>query len=218
MPESARDGRSYALIGVMVAFSWPSLANLITGGGNLTSTSGDVRTIAIEWSIALILAAMAFGGQGLRPQYFRLTTFGWRDLLYMIGALVVTFVIAGIISRVVAPPQFDIKRIASVPILARATLVITAGICEEFIFRGFAIEEIGLLTGNRTLGATLSVIFFGLGHAGTYGFSTALLIPTTIGVMITLLYMRRNSLPACMLMHATIDGLVVILVPALTAK
>jgi membrane protease YdiL (CAAX protease family) len=60
------------------------------------------------------------------------------------------------------------------------------------------------------------VIFFGLGHVGTYGFSTAVFLPMTIGFVITLLYMWRNNLPLCMLMHTIIDSLSLLLVPALT--
>ena len=215
--EFSRRQRVYALVGILIALLWPSLVRLLTtsGMGDLSSVNSDLRTIAVEWSIALLLAAIALAGQRLQPPFFRLAMFGGRDVLAMIAALLVTFTLAGGISRFVAPPAFDLKAIASVPFGVRAILVITAGICEEFIFRGFAIEEIGLLTGSRWLGAVLTVVFFGLGHVGTYGFSSALVLPAFIGLVITLLYMWRNNLPLCMLMHAAIDGMVVLLVPAL---
>jgi len=37
-----------------------------------------------------------------------------------------------------------------------------------------------------------------------------------IGAVLTVLYLWRRNLPACMLMHAIIDGFFLILVPALT--
>lgn len=219
MAQRSRHQRSYALVGVLIALSWPSLANVIgASGSGLTSVRGDIRTMIVEGTVASILAVIAFGAQRLRPGYFRLAMFSGRDFLYMLGAMGAAFIVSAVLSRLVAAPAFDLREIASVPIAVRVALVITAGMCEEFIFRGFAIEQIGLLTGNRWLGAALSVIFFGLGHVGVYGFSTALLLPTTIGLMITLLYMLRNNLPVCMLMHATIDGLAILLAPALSPR
>ncbi len=215
MQEASRHTRAYALVGVLLATLWPSLVNLIGRSGDLTSVASDLRTIVTEWAVVLILAAIAFGPQRLDRQFFRISMFRGRDLLVMLGWLIATLLLAGAIGRFVTPPAFDLQRIAAVPIGVRAILVITAGICEEFMFRGFVIQEIGFLTGNRKLGAVLSIIFFGLGHVGTYGLSSALLIPTLIGAMITLLYMWRNNLPLCMLMHATIDGIVVLLVPGL---
>ena len=75
-----------------------------------------------------------------------------------------------------------------------------------------------MLLGNRWIAAFVSLAFFGLAHFGVYGFSTAILIPTGIGLMITLLYMFRNSLPLCMLMHATMDALALIVIPMLSHR
>ncbi len=127
------------------------------------------------------------------------------------GALV----LSGIVSRFVTAPKFDLRQVAAIPVTVRSGLVLTAAVCEEFMYRGFAIEELGVLTGNRWLSACISLVLFGLGHVGTYGFSTALLLPASVGLMITLLYMLRNNLLICMLMHGAIDGLFLILIPAL---
>src|SRR6185312_13574777 len=92
-----------------------------------------------------------------------------------------------------ARPRSTFQR-PGVPLSLRADLVLTAGICEEFIYRGFAIEELGALAGSRWLAALVSLIFFTLPHARLYGFSSALILPA-------------------MLMHAIVDGIFVILVP-----
>ncbi len=136
----------------------------------------------------------------------------------MLAALVGALMVSGIVSRFVAAPKFELRQVAAVPIAVRLALVLTAAVCEEFIYRGFAIEELGMLAGNRWVGALVSLVLFGLGHLGTYGFSTALLIPASIGLMITLLYMFRNNLPVCMLMHGTMDGLFLIVIPALSRR
>jgi membrane protease YdiL (CAAX protease family) len=205
-----------AVIGVLIALGWPFIANLNQKPGNhLNSVRDDVHTMAAEWIVTLVLCVIAFGLQRLRPAQFHLRFFKWRGVLYMLTALVGAFVLSGIVSTLVAAPKFDIRQIAAVPFRVRSALVLTAAMCEEFIYRGFAIEEIGVLTGNRWVGAAISLALFGLGHIGVYGFSSALLIPTSVGLVITLLYMSQHNLWLCILMHATIDGVIILLLPAL---
>jgi uncharacterized protein len=209
--------RAGAIVGVLVALGWPFALRLFMSGSGrrLTSVQDDLRTMAVEWSVVAVLAAIAFGLQGLRPRFFRLRGFGWRDALFALAGLLAAVLLSGAVSRLVAAPKFDLHQMASVPIAVRVCLVLTAAICEEFIYRGFAIEELGMLAANRWAGALGSLLLFTLGHAGVYGFSTALLIPASVGLVITLLYMFRNNLAVCMLVHGSMDGLFLILIPAL---
>jgi uncharacterized protein len=209
--------RACAIIGVVIALGWPFAMRFFArdSGRRLTSVHEDLRTMAVEWLVVAILAAIAFGLQGLRPRVFRFRGVGWRDALFALAGLVAALLLSGAVSGLVAAPKFDLHQLASVPRAVRAGLVLTAAFCEEFIYRGFAIEELGMLTGNRWVGALGSLLLFTLGHAGVYGFSTALLIPASVGLVITLLYMFRNNLPACMLVHGGMDGLFLILIPAL---
>jgi membrane protease YdiL (CAAX protease family) len=178
-----------AALAVMFTFIWPLIVNSFGGQRSIASPNDDLRTVAVEWTLVAIR---------------------------MLGLLVVMYALIGLVSRLVAHPKFDLQQLAAIPFGIRLMLPITAGVCEEFMFRGFAIEEIGMLTGSRWPGAALSVVFFGLGHVGTYGFSSAVFLPMTIGLVITVLYMWRNNLPLCMLMHTVIDSVSLLLVPALT--
>lgn len=210
-------GRALAAIGVLIALGWPFAVMFLMkqNGSRLTTVHDDIRTIVVEWSVVAILAVIAFGLQRLRPRFFCLRSLGWIDLLSAFAGLVAALVLSGIVSRLVTAPKFDLHQIASVPIAVRVCLVLTAAICEGFIFRGFAIEELGMLTGSRWFAAFASLVLFALGHAGVYGFSTALVIPASVGLVLTLLYMFRRSLPVCMLVHGGMDALFLILIPAL---
>lgn len=216
-PLAAPLARIYALIAVFVALGWPFAVTLFVSGtgSRLTSIRDDFRTIVVEWSVVVVLAGIAFAAQKLRPRFFRLKGLGWLDLLIALGGLVAALVLSGAISVHVAAPKFDLHQIASVPLFVRICLVLTAAFAEEFIYRGFAIEEIGLITGNRWFGAVVSLALFSLGHVGVYGLSTALLIPASVGLVLTLLYMFRNNLFVCMLVHGSMDGLFLIVIPAL---
>jgi hypothetical protein len=48
--------------------------------------------------------------------------------------------------RIVAMPSslIDLQKMAAVPLNLRIAVVLTAAICEEFMYRGFGIEELAL--------------------------------------------------------------------------
>ena len=66
----------------------------------------------------------------------------------------------------------------------------------------------------RWLAGLLSLILFTVSHAGLYGMSAALIVPGLAGAVLTGLYLWRHNLPSCMLMHAIIDGVMMIAIPA----
>src|ERR1017187_453021 len=111
-------------------------------------------------------------------------------------------------SRFVAMPSSVsvLRKLAAIPLELRIAVVLTAAITEEFIYRGFGIEELAYLTGKRWLAGVLSLILFTVSHAGLYGMSAALIVPGLAGAVLTGLYLWRHNLPSCMLMHAIIDG------------
>lgn len=83
-------------------------------------------------------------------------------------------------------------------------LCITAGFCEESIFRGYLQRQFGALARNAYVGIILSAIIFGLGH-GYQGPKRMLLIGV-YGVMFGVLAHFRKSLRPGMMAHAWHDG------------
>jgi len=83
-------------------------------------------------------------------------------------------------------------------------LCLTAGFCEEFIFRGYFQRQFAAATKNIYIGIILSAIVFGLGH-GYEGVKRMLLI-AIYGTMFGLLAHFRKSLRPGMMAHAWHDG------------
>jgi membrane protease YdiL (CAAX protease family) len=217
VPMSLAGQRAWAIVGLIVVFGWNYV---LTGRSHdLTNVHDDLVTIAAEWAVVIILAIIAFGFQKRSVRDFGLRMLGWRDLLIMIGVLVASYLVTGIIMRFVPMPAWAtpdaMRRLISVPFSVKLGLVLTAGICEEFIYRGFAIEELGGLTGSLWLGGLISLLGFSLAHMGLYGFTPALLVPAALGAFLTLLYLWRRNLPVCMLMHAILDGFSLLILPML---
>lgn len=96
-----------------------------------------------------------------------------------------------------------------------ALVCITAGICEEWIYRGFILHF--LLTRAPGLAAWVTIVasalLFGIAHIyqGTLG----TVMTTILGVVFALLYLATGSLLLPMLIHALIDLRIFLLLPAL---
>ena len=207
-----------ALIGLTIAFGWP-LILLIPGvsGCNITSIRDDGVNIGLKWLVVAGLCVIVFRAQGRPLSEVGISGVRWRDVLAAIGGTVVGVVLAGVVGRIVAIKASvnDLQEIAAVPLSLRVTLVLTAGICEEFIYRGFAIEELIFLKSKGWLSAVVTWAFFTVSHALPNKLSTALLIPGTLGAVLTGLYLWRRNLASCMLMHAMVDTVFLVVLPAM---
>lgn len=87
--------------------------------------------------------------------------------------------------------------------LAFLGLSITAGICEELVFRGFLIPAIGSAIGALGLAAVIAAAVFGLVHA-YQGFGGAVRA-ALLGAMLSLPLLVAGSILPAVLAHAAID-------------
>jgi membrane protease YdiL (CAAX protease family) len=216
-PEPGSPGKRLSIAGLAVAFGWPLLFAIPgVSAHKLTDVRDEVVNIGVKWAVLLVLCAIAFLIRRWKPCDLGIRGLGLVDVLAALGGLLIAFVLSGIASHIVAMPTSlsDLRKLAAVPLGLRIALVLTAAVCEEFIYRGYAIEELAYLTGSSWLAGLLSWLVFALSHVGLYGVSRALIIPALVGAVLTGLYLWRRSLPACMLMHSLMDGIFLILVPA----
>jgi membrane protease YdiL (CAAX protease family) len=84
-------------------------------------------------------------------------------------------------------------------------LAITAGICEEWVFRGFLFRYFGETPWHLGLAAAfvISTVLFGVNHF--YQGWTGILSTALIGAGLGLLYLWTGSLLAPMIVHALVD-------------
>ena len=81
-------------------------------------------------------------------------------------------------------------------------LSVTAGVCEELLFRGFLIWYLGHYTGTIQA-ALLSSLAFGLGHA--YQGPRGIAVTALLGAFFSGVYLLTGSLLLPMLIHALMD-------------
>ena len=80
----------------------------------------------------------------------------------------------------------------------------TAGICEEFLYRGFLMSRIAMIAGSSGFAAVLAAAVFGLAHAyqGRLGAARA----AAISLVLALPVVATGSLLPAMAAHALIDA------------
>lgn len=113
---------------------------------------------------------------------------------------------------------FDAKapagQILQWPLWLRLFMLITAGVVEEALFRGFAIERLTALTGRRWLAALIALAAFVVAHLPFWGLG-AVATPIVGGGFFTLVYLWRRDLIACMVAHLAVDSVGLLIAPAL---
>jgi len=170
--------------------------------------------IAIQWTLAaLTLALWAWRGRpwsaiGLVPR------FTW-------GLLAVAVVLMGVVLYVILQRR---RALADQEAVARLRhqlrnierlmprsdqevrwfnrLSLTAGICEELLYRGYLLWYLGAwLTLVPSL--VIAAVVFGLGHA--YQGPRGIALTTVVGLVMSAIYLVTGSLFTCMVFHALMD-------------
>ena len=203
---------SVAGIALAATFSFFPFAGLFERLGNRFALSNHVLSMILMLTITGFLALVAFGIQKRPLTFFGIRRIGWRDLGAMFLAIFYTVSVILLAKLLVehfsTPEPGETGEAEHIPLALGLTMAAVAGITEEFIYRGFVIEELGELVGNRWLAGAFSVLAFGLSHhVNGYGWSIELLYPTLAGLVITVLYLWRRNLLVCTLMHFGVDAL-----------
>ncbi len=100
----------------------------------------------------------------------------------------------------------------SLPLITRLLLVVTAGVFEETLFRGYAIERLTMLWGSKWAPGAVTLTLFTLGHIPAVGIG-GLLPVFIVSIFVTLLYLWRRDLILNMIAHVTIDAVGLLIVP-----
>jgi membrane protease YdiL (CAAX protease family) len=220
-----RPPRLAVLSGLFVCLIVPSILSAGAPGGlpaGLRANDEILINEAVIWGLALAVLAIVLFWERLP-----LSSIGLRRPTlgaFLAGAAVTSglIVVALAAAAAVSAAGFPIDNedqedlVIGLPIWLQVFVVITAGITEEILFRGYPIERITALTGNRWLGAFLPVIAFGAVHAPFWGVAHAV-VAGFEGLLLTAVYIWRRNLWVNITAHALLDGLVFVVLDAATS-
>ena len=174
-------------------------------------------TLAWEW---LVVGYIYWGLRRRGKSFQAIAGDRWKsaaaffiDIAIAFGFWLTALVILGLVAYLVRAPgmQQAARNIAPrdpVESLVWVALSITAGICEETIFRGYLQKQFIAWTRSQAVGVVLSAVLFGAGHI--YQGAKATIVIGTYGLLFGILAEFRKNLRPGMITHAwhdTISGL-----------
>lgn len=166
------------------------------------------RIILSEWlTLALVLVGVRLHGSSLyrvMGERWRSVSQFLRDVGIALLFLVVTIMVTSVAGSHGDATQFLLPH-GRVEIALWVVLSITAGICEEAVYRGYLQKQFMALTRSVPAGIILSALAFGLAHS-YQGFTRASLISVMGAMAGVLAYWCRSVRPG-MIGHALQDVL-----------
>ena len=204
-------------VAVLLVLFWFSFASSLAAG---LTPLGPGSGRAAEYGVVIVFewAVVAFIWVGLRRRSLRIIDLvggTWtrpiyvlRDLLIAVAFLIVAAVVLNGLDYFIktTPNQAILNLLPRGPIeiiLFLATSM-TAGFCEELIYRGYLQRQFTALTHNVLGGIVLQAIVFALNHS-YQGWRYVVLI-VVLATMLGLLARWRKSLRPGMIAHALQDG------------
>jgi len=175
---------------------------------------------------------------GLSLLLFALVRFGERRPLASIGLgrLRVWSIVWGLLAGVVAILAFPLCAIAlklidvqsqaaasgvaalgTLPLWARLLTLLTAGVCEEVLYRGYPITRLQALTGSRLIAVILPMAVFVALHAPSWGVAHLLYV-TVVAVIMTVLLLWRGDLWSNVIAHIVTDAVPLLVMPLMMAQ
>jgi len=221
---------TFLIVALLCAVGVMSMLTLQRGGAAVKATSLYLQTIIWLWALSLLVYfGLRRHGTRLRD-IFGQTWQSFDDALMDIGIFVGFWIAAmailvganAILMKITGTPApksipTELQMLAPKGALGLSLwliLSVSAGICEEFVFRGYLQRQFSALARNAAAGIVLSALVFSVGHlyegivkAGVIG---------VFGILLgTLAYVRRSLAPG-MLAHAWHDifaGLLLYVLP-----
>ncbi len=174
---------------------------------------GYVIVIASEW---LLVAFVWFGVRRYRVRLIDLVGGSWsswkaigRDLGIAGGFLLVSNIVLALLGRLLhATPNQAIRNLlpqGGFEVALYLLLSLTAGICEEIIFRGYLQKQFVALTRSAAAALVLQGIVFGIAHG--YQGPKYMFIIAVYGCLFGLLAQWRQSLRPGINAHFLQDGI-----------
>ena len=135
---------------------------------------------ALFWALAasVIAGVLFWEKQPLRSlwlQQFRWQSIAW-GLLLVAAYYTMLFPLGEWVRRTAGLSGFGagMEQVTRFPVWYRTVAVVSAGIVEEILFRGFSVTRLAMLTGRIWLAALITLVGFNLLHVPVWGWGFAL--------------------------------------------
>jgi uncharacterized protein len=197
------------LVGIVLALGLPFLpiGAWLSPGDGLAARIGRE---AIWWGFAAIILIWVTGVERRPLSSIGLRPVTWKTLGWGVGGAVLMMATV-MLSYAVIFPALGLKMnmtavhgLTHVPLWLQTATMVRAGVVEEILFRGYAIERLWTLTGSKWAAGAISAAVFIAAHVSGWGYAQLIVVAFGAAIL-TLLYLFRRDLASNMLAHFLTD-------------
>lgn len=215
--------RAPAIVGLLVAwggtallvspaaqgFDWSSIVVRFVGQAVLWLLFGAVIGIILLWEKKALSSLWLRG--------FEWQSVAWAVVL-VLGSIFVLFPVTESLRQALGLPGYaaGMEYALASPMWLRAFSVVTAGIVEETLFRGYAVTRLVQLTGSAMFAVISSSVVFAALHLPVWGPGPSLGF-LIVSIAMTAFFVWRRDLLAMIIAHVAIDTWGLLLTPELSA-
>jgi membrane protease YdiL (CAAX protease family) len=164
----------------------------------LLSVVGGVIAVVLLWE-ARPLASIGWRGFGL-------ASFAWGVALTIFFVWVLLPAEVQVLSRLhLGGFEAGMTKLSRLPRWFLIFAAITAGVAEETLFRGYALERAAALTGSYTIAGIVTVVLFALVHLRLWGWGPVAAFVVS-GAVLTLFFVWQQDLFANIVAHIATDA------------
>lgn len=221
VPRKTAQAPIWLSLGLIALYPFFAAAAENTSRSSTVSVGGFAARLATEtaiWlyggvvlAIALLWERRTFSSIGLRRPTWSSLGFGLAGAAAMAGSIILGGLVVYTWLR---QPEHEDAQLAALlggSAVYAVCLAVRAGVIEEILFRGLAIEQLAVLTGRKWLSALLATLVFVTAHS--LHFDWAQLVPiSAVSVVVVALYLWRKDLWANIIAHTIIDLIAVLAV------
>jgi membrane protease YdiL (CAAX protease family) len=209
------------VLGLGVALIFPPIKKLLLEVWPLEFRVRVAMDLAASWAATFLILGLVVAWERRPLASIGFRSAGWRGLLlgvagFLLGALLFIATAPLVLALGLEGTTPGIMRLAQLSLAERAMVVVTAGVTEEVLFRGYPIERLAGLLGGVGRAATIAYLVFVALHLPFWGPGGTIQIGAW-SVVVTWLYVKTRSLLPGMLMHLLNDAYAFLLLPLLVA-
>jgi uncharacterized protein len=206
-------------VGVLVALGGPTLVVAAKRASHFDSeiAGGHIFNWVAMWGVTLLTVLILVLGERQPLSAIGFRRFTWASLGFgvALGAVVImTFPLASLILKAlnIPNPQTALAEVATLPLWIRVGTLLTAGVTEEILFRGYPISRLKVATGSTAIAVVIPFGVFVVLHLPSWGVAHLLFV-SVAALLFTLAFVWRRNLWANIIAHIVTDSVPLLILP-----
>ena len=200
-------GLLIAIFGYLIVFAIQSLTLLTTSLDKLSLT---LFGFFLVWVLAILVLLIVRRGEKKPYSSIGLRSIKGKEILIAVVIGVILSLSVPLLTLLVS--QFIPATGSGIGEVTSSTSwwillisVLTAGIVEEILFRGYLLERVNELSGSQWLAILISIVAFAIPHILSWNIAHIVGVVLPLGLILTGLYLWKRNLAFNMIVHLMID-------------